>query len=366
MASTGEAQRDALRAGPLGPAFEAHPNALNLLRLCLALEVLLWHSYALNDMGWLPERCERVVADIAVDCFFAISGFLIIRAWSRDPHPVRYLVARCTRILPGLWICLLVTAFLIARSVSPVPASESWTYVFANFDTWGVQYGIDGSPEGVPIPGVWNGSLWSLGYETGCYLAVLGLGTLGLLGRRIVTGWAFLCWIFGVSFIVAGLPFFGTVGLATRCALMFSAGGLLFSWQDRIVVSPRLLGAALSALLLGVLVLPDYRILAPLVAYACIAAALLLGRYPKLVLRNDLSFGAYIYGFPVQQLLLANGVHLGWPEFSLLSVTAVLPVAAFSWFLVERPALLAGRSFRRSRVLYRTPEVRVRGGWSHR
>src|SRR3712207_6577794 len=115
--------------------------------------------------GWL----ERFSGDIAVDAFFAISGFLIVRAWMRQPDLFRYLTARAARILPGLWACLLVTAFVVAPSLTSVTTAGQWGYVLAGADTWSPWFGIDGGPIGVPLPGAWNGSLWSLGYETGCY-----------------------------------------------------------------------------------------------------------------------------------------------------------------------------------------------------
>ena len=51
-------------------------------------------------------------------------------------------------------------------------------------------------------------------------------------------------------------------------------------------------------------------------------------------LKADLSYGIYIYAFPIQQTLA------GYGQLNLLTaVLTVLPFAAFSWFLVERPAM---------------------------
>ncbi len=59
----------------------------------------------------------------------------------------------------------------------------------------------------------------------------------------------------------------------------------------------------------------------------------------RLLQDRDLSYGIYIYAFPVQQTI----IHL-WPSVTPLQIIAVaLPItlvlAAASWFLIERPAL---------------------------
>jgi peptidoglycan/LPS O-acetylase OafA/YrhL len=56
--------------------------------------------------------------------------------------------------------------------------------------------------------------------------------------------------------------------------------------------------------------------------------------------RPDLSYGVYLYGWPVQQFLAYLHVYeLGYVLYTLLSIAGSLVLAAGSWFLVERPAL---------------------------
>ena len=57
---------------------------------------------------------HQLLRDVWVDGFFAISGFLITWSWFRHPRLRDYFVARGLRILPGLWVCLIVIAFVIA------------------------------------------------------------------------------------------------------------------------------------------------------------------------------------------------------------------------------------------------------------
>jgi peptidoglycan/LPS O-acetylase OafA/YrhL len=129
---------------------------------------------------------------------------------------------------------------------------------------------------------------------------------------------------------------------------MFSGGLLLWMLADRVQVRRWLFAASLGVILVAQLT-PNYRLMAaPAVAYACIVGALVLGGRQWSALRHDVSYGVYIYSFPVQQaVLLVVGPGLGWPAFAGLSVVLVLPVAAASWWLVERPCL----GIRRARAL---------------
>ena len=59
---------------------------------------------------------------------------------------------------------------------------------------------------------------------------------------------------------------------------------------------------------------------------------------------NDISYGVYIYAFPVQQLLVLFGAAgLGIVPFVLLAFAVTYPLAALSWFLVEKPAIALGK-----------------------
>src|SRR5271166_3036519 len=104
------------------------------------------------------------LGDIAVDAFFAVSGFLIAASASRNSVP-RYLWQRFLRIFPAFWVCLLVTAFLIApigwvaedRSLSSYWSAPAGPihYVVVNWFLRMHAYGIAGTPRLVPYPNAW-------------------------------------------------------------------------------------------------------------------------------------------------------------------------------------------------------------------
>jgi len=56
--------------------------------------------------------------------------------------------------------------------------------------------------------------------------------------------------------------------------------------------------------------------------------------------RNDLSYGVFLFGFPIQQTLVMLGVPAaGWLIFVAASVLVAVPLAALCWFGIEKPMM---------------------------
>lgn len=355
----------------LAQVFDPRNNALNALRLALATSVILWHSFPLTGR-MPPPAVTQLIVMVGVDGFFAISGFLITASWLSHPQFRDYLVARALRILPGLYVCLIVTAFVIApigeaiqgrSAMKLLLSSGPIEYVLKNLAVVHFHFDVGGTPREIPVAGFWDGSLWSLIYEVGCYFAVAGLGVIGLVSRR---------WVFPVAFVLAWvaaaslppLPHI-TEGqwtvpqLVVRCFLMFFAGALLYQFREQIPARWSLVALSV-AIVLAASRLPDYRVVAAVpLAYAVIVSGALI-RSKRLRLRTDLSYGVYIYAFPIQQLLIIGG--LAWLNpwvFSVLATMATLPLAALSWFLVEKRAISLKSRLKQKRsapAVVETPE----------
>jgi peptidoglycan/LPS O-acetylase OafA/YrhL len=174
---------------------------------------------------------------------------------------------------------------------------------------------------------------------------VAALGVLGLLRRRLLVGLAATFWAMSAALVVAGVPQTVSHPLAKmpRTGLMFVCGALLWAYRDRIPLDRRLAVAAALAVAAGSLT-PNYRLVAaPAVAYLMLYLAMAWGRHRRLVLTNDISYGTYVYAFPVQQAALLAGATTAWLPFTVVSLALTLPLAGASWFLVERPGLQQGR-----------------------
>lgn len=348
--------RRAYERGVLGARLDPRCNGLNLLRLLMAVGVVYYHSYRLTGRPIDPAPLEQALSSVWVDGFFALSGFLIVGSWMRRPQAVPFLRHRVLRIYPGFLVCLVLTA-VVAVPLGASMTGERYTladqlgYIGANLGLYIRTFAVGDTLAHVPFPGVWNGSLWTLVWEFACYLVVLALGLAGLLGRRhgvpVLFGGA---WLLAAATALTplgelGIPLllyrFGTLGLhdAGRFALAFAAGALIFHLRDRLVCRWRLV--ATSLLIVGACMwLPDYRLVgAPFLAYALVAAGALI-HVPRLHLRDDISYGMYIYAFPMQQLLAAAGLALlSVPVFAAASVLLTVVPARLSWFLVEKPAM---------------------------
>ncbi|OBK99236.1 acyltransferase [Mycobacterium sp. 1245499.0] len=342
----------------LGQVFDPRNNVLNAWRLALAGEVIIWHT--LSDTGPLPSArlVLQLLLCVGVDGFFAISGFLITASWLNNPRIGEYLAARALRILPGFYVCLLVTAFVIAplsveiqggSASGLISSGAPFDYVLKNSAVALVKFDIGGTPRGVPNAGMWNGSLWSLVWELLCYLVVAGIGIVGLAKYRWVSPVILVLATTGASLLPPirfpevlthpeGDPRIALMFLACRTAIMFSAGALLYQWRDVIPAKWSLVAISV-VIVIAAGALPDYRVVAAIpLAYAIIVSGSLI-QNERLRLRTDLSYGTYIYAYPIQQVLAICGL-LRWGPlvFTPLVAIATLPLAAASWFLVENPA----------------------------
>ena len=355
-----------------GHQLDPRTNSLNLVRLVLASLVLVAHAYYISGAGVGPHVDGENLGGWAVFGFFAVSGYLITA--SRWANPLgTYLVHRVARIFPAFLVCLVVMVVLfapigylsvhgsLAGYLTAGPTTPA-NFVFSNSLLRINAYDIAGTPAEVPYPGAWNGSLWSLYYEFICYLVVAVLALSGWV-RRSPWGLA-LAWLLSVaghalwSPVVA--PLFGgneDLHLILKLLPLFLGGALVQVLRHRLPL--HWAGAAVSVLaVLGAIWLLDgwgAQLTAPLLAYLMIWVGSAVP-CPRLIRRNDISYGVYIYAFPVQQLLVLTGIHeRGMVLYDLAALACTVPLAIASWLLVERPVMRRARGARPAPAPVPTP-----------
>lgn len=333
----------------LAEALERPHNNFGLIRLVLALAVVVSHAFSVTtgmvEDEPLAASTGFTLGEHAVNGFFAISGFLVTMSFARRGWR-DYTLSRLLRIAPGLIAATLVVSLLLGSAMTKLDLASYlsdarlWRFIERTLTTFKSAAALPGVFETNPLQFP-MGTVWTLKYETLCYLGVLALGLAGLLARR--------SWLLGagIALVLAtiaeeafGNPEAKALETALRLPLIFFAGGLAYLYRDRLPLTLISIPLVLLALV-------------PLAGTPLYKAALYLGTAwivlviafaPALTRRRtepsaDLSYGVYLYGWPAQQALhaLMPGVAaltLLWP-----SLVLTLIVAAASWYWVEKPAL---------------------------
>ncbi len=350
-------------------------NSLNFLRLALALLVIISHSITLGGFGSEDLLGNHSFGGLAVDGFFGISGYLIcgsalrhIERRGRWKGLAHYFWDRALRILPAFWVCLIATAGILApigwlvvhHSLSGYGSHSHGPvhYVLSNLFLRLGALQISGTPAHVPYPFAWDKSLWTLMWEFLCYIGIAFLAALGLLfRRRIIVGMAVLVWMAEIA--VFFHPFaHASVEYSTRFASVFLVGALLYLYKDRIPDSGALALGLMALACIGFSVGdPTSRVSDWLTGPSLVYPVLWLGAhlpFRRVGATNDISYGVYIYAFPVGQLLAIENVQrAGYVTFMCATVACTIPLAAASWWGLEKWALKARawQPFSRSEVV---------------
>jgi peptidoglycan/LPS O-acetylase OafA/YrhL len=339
------------RARSLEVAFQPRKNSLNALRLFFATAVIVSHAWPIGGFGRDPRIGDLTVGQWAVGGFFVISGYLITGSRVTSSFS-GFLWRRFLRIFPGLWACLLVTVTVFtsialyhqgAGASSLIGARAS--YVVNNALLVPDHMGVAGTPRAVPLAGDWNDSLWTLFYELACYLGVGIALSIAFVKKK--------GWMFAVAFAAFALlnlinveiwhfPWF-KISSMVKLGTYFVAGALLFAYRRRLPFSTWLASLSAAVLAVGALVGHVSAFSALPLAYLCLwlGVRLPLSRIGR---KNDISYGTYIYAFPLAQILVLFGAHkAGVAWFILFCIALTLLFAWVSSILVEKPALALKR-----------------------
>jgi peptidoglycan/LPS O-acetylase OafA/YrhL len=327
------------------PALDRHNN-FDLLRLLAALSVISSHAFLLaensqdHDPLMLLTGGQAILGLAGVFVFFTISGYLITQSFETTASPFVFLAKRALRIFPGLILCLVVCVFVIGPLVTKLPLAEYFsrpeTYLFLLHNAV-----LDVDYNRLPgvefwsgnIGGIVNGPLWSLPCEALLYLMVFVLGVSRLLTLPVCL------LLLGAGMICLGLDTAGdTFGSALWLLGLFAAGMCGYRLRGPQLISGRW---ALLALLGLALSIPAHLFL---VAFPICGGYLVIWLALSRKLPNfraarfgDLSYGLYIYGWPIEQCVVYfSGGTAPWWRVLLISVAAAVPTAFLSWHLVEK------------------------------
>jgi peptidoglycan/LPS O-acetylase OafA/YrhL len=357
------------------------------MRAIAALSVLVSHAAVLggaigDDLG------DRLLAhlNIGVTIFFLISGFLLYRPFiakrgggPEAPRTVDYARRRVLRIYPAYWVVL--TVLVLAPGLVGVFHGD-WLTQYTLLQTV-VRPADGGCTSAILDCGL--AQTWSLGIEVTFYavLALYVLASAALARGRSVREWMRVELLLLAALSATSVALLASVdetrwwldGTFVGWFLWFALGmGLavisvgLEHRPDR-PAAVRLIGsrpllpwlaAAAGYVVLSLSVTPspflltDNEQIATHVAFGLIALLLLLpavfedrsGGLPRRLLANPvvawlglISYGIFLWHYVVALELGAGGAEAGFGLVLLGTLAITIPVAALSYYFVERPLL---------------------------
>jgi peptidoglycan/LPS O-acetylase OafA/YrhL len=330
-------------------------NNFDFLRIVFAVFVIITHAYPLSGSvspDWVSQisRHQMSFSYLGVAGFFAISGYLVMQSLTRSHSLKEYFLKRFLRIYLALLGVLFLTVLLgplvyNGTLINYMRNGSAWTYIPFNLLLFKLQYSITGIFEDNPFKSVINGSLCTLPYEVLFYIFLSVLFYFRKTTHRILILGIVLCLVMLMKIFIHpylmehGYPFYMRRGVDYSGG--FIAGALLALLQIEKVNNKYIL-LSMVILLWSVSVHFDFYVW---VQYFVLpATVVLIGISSAPIIKNiksrigDMSYGIYIYAFPVQQTL-EHFFKLSYMPLMILGTLATLPFGFLSWHLIEKKAL---------------------------
>jgi len=334
----------------------ARLNAFDTMRLFAAASVIVSHSFMVSEgsndrepISWLSSG-QSTIGGLAVGVFFVISGMFISASFERSRSLADFCVKRARRIMPALIFVTAILAFIVGPLNTTLPIID----YFSDKNTWLYFKNALFLPNAYHLPGVFqdhkitavNGSVWTLKFEVICYAIAAASLSFGEKKKIIIgVGWIASFIIYRLKPIDSSVTgIFHYIFTTAMLFRYFGAGMVLYLFRDKIILNAQL---ALACLLLSCVAIftPFFvEVTATFGAYSVIVFGYLAPSWVRnMTAKGDFSYGVYIYGWPVQQLLapIGAGLALHWLVNSVLAVLTALGLGALSWFWIEKPALAA-------------------------
>lgn len=326
-------------------------NNFNIIRFVAAFMVIYGHMSSIMGMPAQTVFAQRV-STIGVKTIFVISGYLITKSFLSDSHYGRFMVRRSFRIFPPLILLILLSTFVLGPIMTELPAK---TYLLdgntrnylKNILLFPI-YALPGVFTQCPYPNAVNGSLWTLPIEFALYLilpclifAFKKLGSMKI-GFGITTGLLLILSLAQLAFFQdARAVFWGTNWYSAIPLLPYYFIGGLFALPDMkkyLNIQVAILLVALAALCSTNSVTNELAVAVALPYFVLSAGLIPNAVFSKFFEKADFSYGIYLYGFPVQQVLyqLLSPLGIGVLKMSALSFCVALCCAVASWFVIEK------------------------------
>lgn len=345
-------------------------TGFDYMRFSLAVSVILFHTvitcYGTVTQAQVASSTYGLILQAILPMFFSLSGFLVAGSLDRSKSIAVFLGLRVLRIFPALAVDTLFCALILGPALTSLALfdyfghSEFRTY-FLNIFGY-IHYTLPGVFQSNPTEKV-NGQLWTIPVELECYVSLTLLALLGLHRRR----WIMLA-VFGIALAV--LETRVLMGLSQAWSgrvllLSFICGVLGHQFRDKIILSVPTFGVALIASY-WCFRLPSLTYLVALpITYVTVCLGLLNPKKSKFLGSGDYSYGLFLYGFPLQQVLVAwLPLARDWYWNAALAIPLALVFSIMSWHLVEKRVMARKHLLFSAQARWDSAWGRARQPWS--
>jgi peptidoglycan/LPS O-acetylase OafA/YrhL len=330
-------------------------NNFDILRVLAAGLVIWGHGWELTKTLGEPlivlSNLALAGPSLGVWIFFFISGYLVSESFQARGL-LAFIEARFLRIYPAFFVSL-IFGVVIGACVTTLPfgdymsSAQTWRYIYRSLLT-DIQFTLPGVYAALPFPTGINGSLWTIPIEMIMYVGVIIAGVLTLLRRPnvalLVMGVMMAALVSDPNRVLL-IPRINQV-YALPAVLCFLFGMIFYTNRERIPLHGFGVILLIGLIILSGLAYP------PGSVFTCAAIAYTTAWFafhPRLRVKipariGDISYGLYVYAFPIQQTVIYLFPGIGpWALFTAaFSITAF--VAWISWHVIEKRALaLKGR-----------------------
>ncbi|MBI0330467.1 acyltransferase family protein [Burkholderia plantarii] len=338
-------------------------NNFELLRLIAASVVIVGHAHNLaGDTSGRDFVLEHFRFDysggLAVKFFFLLSGLVVTNSLLANPSLRRFAAARIARIFPALIVVILLTTYVMGPLLTTLPVGtylgshETLLYVWQNLKLHS-NYVLPGVCGNAPEKGV-NGAIWTIPVECFCYLALAAVSLVGLARNRVLFSLACVAFIAVLMRYPQAAPQLHLPLASAPIVIDFAAGALLAIWKDRVALN----GPVVLALLAATCLFRDTEALRYFACATLFLGAIWLSTLPavrKLRLPGDFSYGTYLSGWIMQQLIHAAFPGMGATGNWMLAVPLAIGFGAISWHLIEQPGMRLGKAIGTGRLRVAPP-----------
>jgi peptidoglycan/LPS O-acetylase OafA/YrhL len=327
-------------------------NNLDIFRVVAACMVVYGHAYAISPQAGHRDVVGALLGfdysgSLGVKIFFFLSGLVVTNTLLDKRNPIQFAIARCFRIWPALIFTVLICAFVLGPMLTNLPLADyfsnpaTYQYVYKNL-LLKITYALPGVFSANPLKDSVNGSLWSIPHEVAAYLVLLSLYLMRVFNTRTLSILIFLVILVdpltGNKLLLTWLPQNSEITLLAPC---FAFGSLLAIWKEQITIDNRLVVALWILYFIFKASTYNFYFL-----YAALFISILhLSSLPVLVRHKpkaDISYGIYLWGFPVQQIIASYLYAQGVIFNQLSSMLLCIAMGFASWHLIEKNSIAIG------------------------